>query len=424
MQRKRFCTLLLVACFVVGMLVFPVSAAVDSGTYSDNIKWEFDTATGTLTISGTGTAQKGSAESYTKYQLDIRHLVIADGITSIGRFAFSHIGLLESIWIADSVKTIEEGAFANNFHVTKLHLGNGVTDIGEAAFMTFSKLETLILPSSVRSIGLEAFSLCGMKSLIIPEGVAVIENSAFRASENLTRIFIPESVTHIKNGAFRDCLSLKDVYYAGTQAQWEAITIDHSDEIVGDATTGGNTMLLAATVHYNHTHTWDDGKVTVAATCKKDGEKIFTCTECEMFSSQSISSPHTWDGGTKNADTTVTYTCAACHTTKTEGTPVVTPPVGQENTATEETTSQTDGGTTATENTGTSATETTETTAPENTGTPATESTETTVPETNSSPTEPEDTGRSGGYVWAVLITAVLLIGGGAAAWFLLRKKK
>lgn len=320
MQKKSLCTLLLLACFVLGMLVFPVAAATD-GAQVGTWKWSFDSSTATLTISGTGTVEgypSGSTEGYMKYVEDVRHLVIDEGITEIGQDSFAKtLYYLESIRIADSVENIGKNAFANNFRVTQIHLGKGIKTIGEAAFTTSEKVETLVLPAGVQSIGVEAFSLCGMKELVIPEGVTVIEGSAFRACGNLTRVYIPAGVTQIKYAAFRDCDKLTDVYFGGTEAQWKAVDIDQTMDGKG----GSNSALLNAKMHYSHTHAWDEGNVITAPGCEKEGEKTCTCTQCGAVTTQKVAVQHTWDGGTKNADTTVTYKCVNCTATKTEGTP-------------------------------------------------------------------------------------------------------
>ena len=56
----------------------------------------------------------------------------------------------------------------------------------------------------------------------------------------LTNITIPNSVTSIDKQAFSNCTSLKDVYYAGSESDWENIAID-----------SGNDTLKSATIHYN-----------------------------------------------------------------------------------------------------------------------------------------------------------------------------
>lgn len=259
MKRKGLFTSLLALCFVVGMLVFPVSAATDSGTYGDNITWTYDADTKTITFSGTGilTAQPGSSqEGYVKYCVDVRHIVVAEGFTAIAENSFPR-GVfydVESIRIADSVEKIGEYAFANYFKLKQLHLGKGVKTIEEAAFMSCEQLESLTLPAGLEKIGMEAFSLCGIKTLVIPEGITVIENSAFRVAQNLVSVSVPTSVTKIEYAAFKSCDKLTDVYYAGTRTQWEAIVVDNSV----DETGGSNADLLDATIHYNHTDSWKE----------------------------------------------------------------------------------------------------------------------------------------------------------------------
>lgn len=435
-MRKRRFTLLFIVCYLIGMLMFPVHAQTAEGTYGDNIKWHFDEATGTLTISGTGVAKglsEDSVEAYAPYRLDIRHIVIEDGFTEIAKSAFDHFFYLESIWIGDTIKIIGDGAFSNNFNAKRLHLGNGVTTIGVDAFGTMQKLEALVLPPSVQSIGGEAFALSGISQLTIPDGITVINGGTFRASENLSRVTIPASVAEIKYAAFRDCDKLTDVYFTGTQAQWEAINIDYTVDGKG----GSNTALLDATIHYNHTHTWDGGKVTNPANCVKKGEKTYTCTVCGGVRIEDIPklTQHTWDNGTKNADTTVTYQCTTCTAKKTEGTPATEPPATKPPVteppatqppvtqppateppatkpsvtesapvATEETLAQSgDGGTEATDNTTTEAADEKEPTAPAN-----------------------DEQKTPGSFPWAAVCVGavVVLAGGGAAIWFWLRNKR
>ena len=58
----------------------------------------------------------------------------------------------------------------------------------------------------------------------IPNGVTSIGNGAFSEFSSLDRITIPDSVTSIGNSAFSGCSSLENIYYKGTEEQWNAIT--------------------------------------------------------------------------------------------------------------------------------------------------------------------------------------------------------
>ncbi len=461
MQKRYFCTLLVV-CVVMSMLVCPVSAATDSGTFGNDMAWTYDSETATVTISGTGTLTgliTDSGQGYLKYNLDARHLVIAEGITEITSGSFYRAFYnLESIWIADSVVTIGNMAFANSITPKQLRLGKGIKTIGEGAFMTCEELESLILPAGLQSIGADAFSLSGIKALAIPEGITVLEPGSFRSSKNLTRLAVPTSVTHIKDGAFRDCTSLKDVYYAGTKAQWEAINLENRNEIAGDATTGGNAPLVTATIHYNHTHSyteekvtvaadcgeegeklricvcgaaeiraipklsqhaWDNGSVTKAASCAKEGEKTYTCTVCKNTKTETIAktSTHVWNAGTQNADTTVTYSCTLCNTVKREGT-AVTEPASKKPIPTEA--APVESAPTEATPVESAPTETTPTerisTEPTSTGTayeaPAVDSGDVTQKQTGNFP-----------WVAVCIGAAVLLAAAGALIWLQIRKK-
>lgn len=75
-------------------------------------------------------------------------------------------------------------------------------------------------------------------------------------------------------------------------------------------------------------HSWDDGKVTEAATCKKEGTKTYTCKNCGETKTESIpKTEHQWDNGKITKEATCkeegikTYTCSICGDTKTEAIP-------------------------------------------------------------------------------------------------------
>ena len=103
--------------------------------------------------------------------------------------------------------------------------------------------KTATIQSGVTSIGGYAFDGCvSLTSVTIPDSVTTIGGSAFENCASLTNVTIPASVTSIGNYAFCWCTSLTDVYYAGSEADWAAITIED-----------GNDVLLNATIHYNFT---------------------------------------------------------------------------------------------------------------------------------------------------------------------------
>ena len=59
--------------------------------------------------------------------------------------------------------------------------------------------------------------------VVIPKGVTSIGNSAFSRCNSLTSVTIPNSVTSIGRNAFEHCTALKNIYFTGTEEQWNNI---------------------------------------------------------------------------------------------------------------------------------------------------------------------------------------------------------
>ena len=153
-------------------------------------------------------------------------VIIPDSVTNIGDCAFSGCTSLRSITIPDGVTNIGNGTFSRCTSLTSVIIPDGVTNIGNGAFSGCTSLTSVIIPDSVTNIGDRAFSGCtSLTSVIIPDGVANIENSTFYNCARLTSVTIPNSVV-IGNGAFVNCLSLKTIYYKGTEEEWNAIIKD------------------------------------------------------------------------------------------------------------------------------------------------------------------------------------------------------
>ena len=146
------------------------------------VKYVFDTDSGTLTFTGTGTIPAGSESSpWYAFKDATTSIVIEDGITSIGAKAFY--------------------GFTN---VQTVSIGADVASIGTKAFAYCESLESLTIPGNVETVGGYAFYHGGVKSLTLAKGVATIKDRAFQSCP-LEHVVFASTITKIGAGAFSGC---------------------------------------------------------------------------------------------------------------------------------------------------------------------------------------------------------------------------
>ena len=201
-----------------GINLLPSASAV-SGACGENVTYDYDEATAVLTISGSGamTDYRFYDSPWTSHRNEIKKIIIGEGITSIGDYAFFCCHVVESVTIPD-----------------------GVVRIGNFAFDDCLELKEVVLPDSVRNIEWYAFAECtGLESINIPDGVTEISAYAFYETA-IKSIVIPESVKRIKWFAFLDCKNLAD------------ITLPNDLESIGE-------NAFRNTAYFNNEANWEDG---------------------------------------------------------------------------------------------------------------------------------------------------------------------
>ena len=147
-----------------------------------------------------------------RYKGTATGVVIPDGVTSIGDYAFRDCSKLINVTIPDSVTGIGKWAFNGCYGLTSITIPDSVTSIGDYAFFCCNKLTSIIIPDGVTSIGNDTFDSCyRLLSVTIPDSVTSIGESAFKWCRSLTNIAIPGSVTSIGKGAFDGCWGLTSI---------------------------------------------------------------------------------------------------------------------------------------------------------------------------------------------------------------------
>ena len=201
------------------------------------VHYYFESSTGTLTFSGTGDMGNNSVSylsdrPWNAYSSSIKKVVIENGVTNVGKYAFYGCTGLTSITIPNSVKSIGEGAFKGCTGLTSITIGNGVTSVGEEAFYDCDNIKTADINSQV---ALDAIYFTDkLTSIILGDDITSIAN-AFDGCTGLTSVTIPNSVTSIA-GAFNDCTGLTSV------------TIGNGVTSIGDYTFWNCTGLTSITI--------------------------------------------------------------------------------------------------------------------------------------------------------------------------------
>lgn len=315
------------------------------------------------------------SEAMFAYCENLKTVVIPESVTVIGDRAFQGCSRLTNMTIPNSVETIGESAFCLCGDITSVNIPDSVTEIGTNAFVfcdslisftvdsdnqyfssddygvLFNKDKTELIccpnaapitdykiPVSVTSIGVSAFRSCNsLTNIIIGNSVITIGERAFSDCAGLVDITIPDSVKSIEHGAFAHCYTLKtinmgegveyiggyaffqcygyaDVYYNGTEAEWNEI------EIIEE----GNEPLLNANIHFLGDHNWDT--VTVPSTCKVQGVSYDICLDCGDIQNYTVLpfAEHTWSEWTVVTEATTELeglerrTCSVCGETEEE----------------------------------------------------------------------------------------------------------
>ena len=224
-MKKRLLSMLIVLCMVLALLQVSVLAAdvVRKGfcgneDHPEDIAWTLY-SDGLLTISGRGAMYDcGDYSEFYRMRDSIRSVVIEPGVSRICSYAFPYCTRMTSITIPNSVGVIS--AFA---------------------FVGCTGLTSVSVPCSLG--GEPAFAFCTSIERFTMRGGSEIGWGALSDCTSLKVISLPASLKSVDQYAFSGAKALTDVYYEGTQEQWDAVSIESN----------GNDPLLNAEIHFGGT---------------------------------------------------------------------------------------------------------------------------------------------------------------------------
>ena len=262
-----------------------------SATENDHVTATFDEETGLLTISGTGKMKNWERASYVPWnnvKEKIKNILINNGVTSIGDYAFDSCTSLEQIEIPE-----------------------GITNIGKRAFWGCTIITSIEIPEGVTSIGDDAFFNCN--SLTIYTNSDYVERYA--KNNNIKYVLDKEEPTITKiSGNLDKCTGANETVTLtiegatdgeGVGLAKEAYSFDNGEtwQEENTKTYTKNTENIVIKVRdefgYVYTnekiditnirdHEWNEGQITKVATCTEKGEKTYTCTVCGETKTEDI----------------------------------------------------------------------------------------------------------------------------------------
>ncbi len=196
------------------------------GVFGENLNWILED--GTLTISGTGSMgwfNNAYEVPWYNFHSEIENVVIAEGVTNIGQFAFYGCENLKNITIADTVTAIGSNVFCECYALKEIVIPAGVSEIDTGTFWACDNLMAIRVAEDNPYYSSDAYGVLYNKnkstlvkapsgitgSYVVPEGVTCIYWYAFHNCQKLTEVTIANSVTKIEGDAFANCIGLTSV---------------------------------------------------------------------------------------------------------------------------------------------------------------------------------------------------------------------
>ncbi len=240
-------------------------------------------------------------------------------ITHIGHFAFASTAI-ESIYIPNSVVYMGERVFIDCQKLSQVNIPEGITELHDT-FMECTSLESIALPQSLRVLS-GTFCDSGLKSIIIPDKVELIEDFAFSNTQletvvigdgvknvsigygvfsyclKLKEVIIRENVKSIGESAFSDCIELTDVIidYGVKKIEYKAfsnctkltnITIPDSIEFI-KYNAFDNCPSIAYNVYEGMNYLGNEEKPYLVLCSSAGGDKLVAHSDTKIFKSEAL----------------------------------------------------------------------------------------------------------------------------------------
>ncbi len=209
----------------------------------------------------------------------LKSITIPANITEIEGYAFGNCAGLEEVTFLGNISDASL-AFEGCTNLSKVNFPEGLTRIPDGICSYLTALTSIEIPAGVTEIEDGAFKGSGLESVEIPAGVTRLGYIAFGGNEKLKSVTI-NAVDIVLAHPFEGCTALKDVYYAGTMAEWEALknteSLSENDKLQVKWAFE-NAPLTTATIHCS-----DGAIASVSATASEAATVISGFTEAGTY---------------------------------------------------------------------------------------------------------------------------------------------
>ena len=153
-------------------------------------------------------------ESTQTKPINIKSVVIPEGIGYLGMMTFMNCKKLESVTLPESLKEIAREAFYGCESLKTINLPDNLTKIGEYAFSDCSSLTGIDLPQNITSLGSSCFMNCSsIESVAIPKSCSYLGDRSFYGCTNLKTVDVDEDAqfSTYMYATFENCTSLQTI---------------------------------------------------------------------------------------------------------------------------------------------------------------------------------------------------------------------
>lgn len=220
-KNKRVLGVLLTFILIIGALLVatPLIRATNAATiangWSGYVKWSL-TEDGVFYVFGNGTMKNYSTKTempWYAYADQIEEVIVEDGVTSVGNYAFYGMPQLKNVKLADTVTSIGDYAFKNCNVLERVGFPSGLTNLGESAFYACTSLRAVDIPSSLYTVKPYVFKNCtALEEVVLHEGnLMKLSDGAFYGCTNLREIKFPACLDIIDVYCFKGCSKLDTI---------------------------------------------------------------------------------------------------------------------------------------------------------------------------------------------------------------------